>query len=181
MQSRDTTAVGDGTMRHLDGVRAASGHATLADCFTAPAGGHPRSVAPRAARHQSDGVGRPLIDKRLETRGASPNPDGPSGRDRHRCVAAGRRPPSVYSGRPKQISPKWSPVRRQQSAINKSLNGQSVGLPTQVCLEHFPTKRIPVRRRKCGKINQLEKLRDYNAIVKRSRAGCMPCVATVSG
>jgi hypothetical protein len=36
-------------------------------------------------------------------------------------------------------------------------------------LEHFPTKWIPVRRRKCGKIKEIKKLRDCNAIVKRSR------------
>ena len=36
-------------------------------------------------------------------------------------------------------------------------------------LEHFPTKWIPVRRRKCGKIKEREKLRDCNAIVKRSK------------
>ena len=44
-------------------------------------------------------------------------------------------------------------------------------LPREVrkpALEHFPTKWIPVRRRKCGKIKHLEKLRDCNAIVKRS-------------
>ena len=37
-------------------------------------------------------------------------------------------------------------------------------------LENFPTKWIPARLRKCGKIKELEKLRDCDAIVKRSGA-----------
>jgi hypothetical protein len=69
---------------------------------------------------------------------------------------------------PGELTGEWFTVERWEKGLHVPQEGMYVDF--QDALEHFPTKWKPVRRRKCGKINELDKLHDCNAIVKRSRA-----------